>query len=140
MSRELKKRVILIFCLLAGGMDACTGLLLMCAPGMTLRLMRVEMPLPEALVFIRLIGAFVFSVGSLYLFGALDAWRCRRFQLLQSVLLMTAWVRTVVFVFTTCAIVSGALSATWLSVPLADGSFALFQFWVVMRGWMSLDD
>jgi hypothetical protein len=140
MNRELKLRIIVLFSLCAGAMDASTGLLLMSAPAWTLALMRVTMPVPEALVFVRFIGAFVFSVGSLYLFAALINWRSGQWEPLRSVFLVAGWVRTVVCVFTSIAIVSGALSSTWFSVPLADGCFAVFQFWVVFNGWFARDD
>jgi hypothetical protein len=140
MRRELKIRMAVLFSLCAGGMDASTGLLLMTVPAWTLGLMRVALPEPEALVYIRFIGSFVFGVGSLYLFALCPYVRRGRTETLNLVFGVTAWLRGVVFVFTSCAIVSGALSTSWLSVPLADGCFALFQFWIVVNRWLVCDD
>jgi hypothetical protein len=68
MSRELKLRMIVLFSLCAGAMDASTGLLLMAAPAWTLALMRVTMPVPESLGFLGFFGGFLLSVGWFYLF------------------------------------------------------------------------
>jgi hypothetical protein len=107
---------------------------------MALGLMRVAIPDLQALVFVRFIGAFVFSVGALYLFGGLIDRRYRWSQYIRPMLLMTAWVRAVVFVFATSAIVSGALPTMWVSVPIADGSLAIIQIWVVLSGWVSVNE
>ena len=127
MKTNQEKRYLFTFCLLAGLMDLFSGALLMCLPVLTLKLMGVPPIAAEATVFIRFIGAFVFSVGSLYWFALLSA-RSSGSQATMGVLLSaTAWVRTVVCLFTTVAIVSGALSSGWWTVPVTDGLLAAFQ-------------
>src|SRR5690606_4992974 len=66
MKAETKQAVVRWLCLLAGGMDGASGLLLIFAPALALRLMGVPAIGGEALIFIRFIGAFVFGVGMLY--------------------------------------------------------------------------
>lgn len=130
----LKTRSLLLFCLLAGAMDTLSGLLLMTVPGWTLKLMHVPAVVPDALVFIRFIGAFVFAVGSLYWLGLCSVVVLSRWQGLRGILLVTAWLRTIIFIFTSLALLTGALPLAWLSVPLTDGGLAFFQFWVVLKG------
>ncbi len=131
MSIELKQRVLLVFCLTAGLMDGFSGCLLMFVPELALKLMQVAPVAPEATVFIRFVGAFVFGVGSLYLFSLLPVLRTGRWSAVRFVLLATAWLRGVIFVFTSVSILSGALAWAWLTVPLTDGVLAVFQLWVV---------
>ena len=136
MNRDLKQRGVLAFCLLAGLTDAGSGLLLMLLPEFTLGVMQVGAVAAEALVFIRFIGAFVFSVGCLYLFALLPVLRRGRWSAVRFVFLATAWVRLVIGLFTGLAIVGGALSLHWISVPLTDGLLAVFQLGVVWKAWM----
>jgi uncharacterized protein YjeT (DUF2065 family) len=120
-------------------MDASSGLLLMTLPSLTLKLMRVTSVGDDSLVFIRFIGAFVFSVGCLYLFALRSLVTTRRWGSVWFVFLITAWVRTVICLFTTIAITQGALSLEWISVPITDGLLAVFQLWVIGLGWLSND-
>lgn len=53
--------------LLAGLMDASTGLGLIVAPALTLRCMRAPVPGAEALLYVRFVGVFVGTVGASYL-------------------------------------------------------------------------
>lgn len=139
MNRKLQSQVVRVFCLLAGLMDASSGLLLMTLPSLTLKLMRVTSVGDDSLVFIRFIGAFVFSVGCLYLFALRSLVTTRRWGSVWFVFLITAWVRTVICLFTTIAITQGALSLEWISVPITDGLLAVFQLWVIGLGWLSND-
>ena len=127
---------LLVGCLLAGLMDAVSGLLLMLSPGFTLNLMRVPAVVSEAEVFIRFIGAFVFSVGCLYLFAFRSVSGDRSLSYVRFVFGVTAWVRAVICLFTTLAIVQGALPVEWISVPLTDGVVACVQVWVIWSGWI----
>ncbi|MCB0346581.1 MAG: hypothetical protein KDD66_15790, partial [Bdellovibrionales bacterium] len=58
-------RYLRIYNTLVGLCDASTGLLLMAAPEFTLMLMGIS-EIPDELVYLRFIGAFVFSVGAAY--------------------------------------------------------------------------
>ncbi|MGZ0656283.1 hypothetical protein ACWPKS_11820 [Coraliomargarita sp. W4R72] len=130
-----KKRMLVGFCLLAGLMDMLSGALLMGFPVFTLKLMGVPPVMPEAVVFVRFVGAFVFAVGTLYLFAPIPALLTRVWSWLWAMLLATAWIRAVICLFTTVAIASGALSLHWWSVPVTDGSLAALQIWVLWKGW-----
>jgi hypothetical protein len=127
----------------AGAMDTCSGLLLMFVPTLALRLMGVASPAEEALIFVRFIGAFVFSVGTLYFFAG-QRFLCRgdsdSFCLLLGA---TAWVRLVIFLFTVSAIVMRSLSLAWWTVPATDGTLAVLQIMFLWQvNWMKgvLDD
>jgi hypothetical protein len=127
------RKTITVVVLAAGAMDTCSGLLLMLAPALALRLMGVALPVEEALVFIRFIGAFVFSVGALYFYAG-QRFVCRGDAAALCLLLVaTAWVRSAIFLFTAAAILSGGLSWAWWTVPLTDGGLALLQIIFVWR-------
>lgn len=136
MNDSAKRRALLGGCLLAGLMDAGSGLLLMLSPGAALGLMRVPAVVSEAEVFVRFIGAFVFSVGCLYLFAFRSFSLTRSRSHVQFVLWATAWVRAVICLFTTLAILQGALSVEWITVPLTDGTLACVQVWIIWSGWI----
>jgi hypothetical protein len=117
-----------------GLMDSLTGLGLCLIPTVTLSLMGIEVPVP-ALVYIRFIGAFVLGVGSLYLFGLIQARLCDDWTALRMVFWATAWLRGVIFLFGVAAIATGELAIQWISVPLTDGVVALLQIaWLLMGG------
>lgn len=122
------KKTITVAVLAAGAMDTCSGLLLIFTPALALGLMGVSLPPAECWVFIRFIGAFVFGVGTLYLFAALRFAGYGDGVALVWVLGLTAWMRAVMFAFTLAAIVTGALAPAWWSVPATDGLLALVQF------------
>jgi|TARA_B110000285_G_scaffold77816_1_gene89634 hypothetical protein len=140
MSVNLKQRTVLALCLLAGLMDSSSGMLLMTAPAFTMGLMQLDVSTVELLVFIRFIGAFVFSVGMLYVFAWLQYLRSESWQPVRAVLLMTAWVRLVICFFTAVAIATGDLPVGWASVTLTDGCLAALQLWIVLKEWVSRDD
>jgi len=120
-----KGKLVLWISMAAGGADSLTGLLLLTAPSITLRLMGVQPP--GDLVFIRYIGCFVLAVGSGYGFGLLSVLRRGQWEELRVVWKFTAWVRLLVCLFTTSAIAGHALAPAWFSVPLTDGCLALLQ-------------
>lgn len=136
MTAVQKRIVVYLTSLAAGLMDAGSGLLLICLPELALGCMGVHLPESGSMVFIRFIGAFVFSVGSLYLIGLWRVYIAEERMPLSVILGATAWVRLVVCVFTTFAIVSGALTPGWMTVPLTDGLLASLQIFFVMNGWI----
>jgi hypothetical protein len=118
------RRLARAYCLVAGGCDVITGLLLVFAPRFALDLMRVGDPLTE-MVWMRFIGAFVLGVGSLYLYALMR--EPRGGARLAHVMEATAIVRCCVGAFTGASIAVGVLSPAWLSVTLSDLGFAAAQ-------------
>ncbi len=113
--------------LLVGLCDASTGLLLMFAPAFTLNLMGVS-DIPSDLVYLRFIGAFVFSVGAAYWLPFIHRANVIQFvDYTRVVWMVTALVRTAVCLLVSYQIFSGGLSLPWISVALTDGILALLQ-------------
>lgn len=125
------------YCLLAGACDVTTGALLIAAPAFTLRLMRVSDALSQP-AWMRFIGAFVFGVGAVYLYGILRAPRggARLAHLMEG----TALVRICIAAFTGGAIVTGQLTPAWLAVCLTDASFAIVQIVLLRKDAFSRED
>ena len=116
-------------CVIAGGMDVVTGLLLVAAPSFTLGLMLVS-EVPAEPIWIRFIGAFVTGVGALY-FLALSGGGRRLRPLMEA----TALVRACIACFVGGALLSGALSLGWLSVVASDAGLAALQLVLLRKGW-----
>lgn len=112
-----------------GAMDAITGLLLMFAPSLTLRLMRLPDLASESMVYLSWIGAFVFAIGMSYLFVGPHSHE-ERVKLLWQ---FTAFARAVIAVFVTAQVLCGNLSAGWLTVAATDASVAMLQCWALSR-------
>ncbi len=123
------RKLMAVYCLLAGSCDAATGALLVAAPAFTIRLMRI-VELPPEPVYLRWIGVFVGSVGLAYLYPLVLRGKTARIPV---VLEMTALVRLSVALFIAVSVGAGALSAPWLSVFFTDFSLALFQLWLLKR-------
>lgn len=119
-------------CFGAGLMDTTTGLLLVFAPNLTLRLMLVPEVSGE-LFFLRWVGAFVASVGLVYLLPFLQARSAPDlfWSRLLAALEMTALVRFCIALFVGSCLLSGALSWHWVSVAVVDMTLALLQLWIV---------
>lgn len=113
-----------------GSMDALTGLLLVIAPAGVLRLLKIEAPSADALVFLSWIGVFVMAVGLSYGL-ALGRHRGRG----ETVWAFTALVRMLVALFLTVKIVGGALDSAWAVVALSDASVAVVQIAILRKGW-----
>jgi len=125
-----RKTWTVIYSLLAGLGDAVTGLLLMIAPAFTLCLMGIK-NIPQQMVFISFTGAFVFGVGFSYLLGLFSLMRRSSWTLLHASWQFTAWIRLVIFTFTSMQILNGNLDPRWVSVPITDLACAVFQlFWL----------
>jgi hypothetical protein len=133
MNNRTKSTVSLTLALFAGAMDTVTGILLMVLPRFTLSLMGLSAA-EEALVYVQFIGAFVFGVGSLYLWGFCGARFLGLWGGLAGIFYATAWVRFVIFVFVTLAVLGGLLESLWITVALTDGALAVAQVLWLWRG------
>ncbi len=121
----------------AGLCDTLTGLLLILAPAWTLTLMRVHV-LPQPIVFVSWIGAFVLSVGLTYLWVAL-VWPLSPRSALSWKMQwrITALIRSIVAVFLLSQIALGRLQPAWITVALTDGALASLQWIGLSRDWIS---
>jgi hypothetical protein len=115
-----------LFSLTAGTMDSCTGLLLIFTPSVTLNLMRIN-PAQYPSELIQFIGAFVFAVGSTYLWALGWTIKSDSWQVLLYTWLGTAWIRICVGCVTGLLIFKGQLSSAWVTVPMVDLAFAGIQ-------------
>lgn len=119
----------------AGNMDALTGLGLLFAPRALLSMMGITLESDEGSM--RLVGAFVFSVGTLYLL----AWRLglKRgdWSAVRGVWGVTAWIRACVGVSVTALVGLGEMETGWLTVGVVDLGLAAFQLAWLARGQIS---
>ncbi len=113
-----------------GSMDALTGLLLIVAPGLVLRLLGIDLPSSDALVFLSWIGVFVMGVGLSY---GMALGNCRGRG--EAVWGFTALVRMLVAVFLVISISRGVLASVWGVVALSDGVVAVVQIVILRKGW-----
>jgi hypothetical protein len=132
----MNRTILLAYQLLAGASDTTTGALLLVAPALTLRLMQLHAP-DAAMVYLSLVGAFVFAVGLAYLYGAwlVACNGCRR--RLEMVWLLTAFTRTSVAVFVFSQVLTSTLEAGWLTVALTDATLVLIQTIGLRKGWLA---
>lgn len=112
-----------------GSMDAMTGVLLIFFPALVMRMLKIEPPAEESLVFVSWIGVFVMSVGLSY--GLALGKRGRG----EAVWMFTSLVRISVAVFLTVRILDGSLAKAWAMVALADAAVALVQMVALRSGW-----
>lgn len=112
-----------------GSMDAVTGLLLIFVPALVLRLMKIETPSPDALVFVSWIGVFVTAVGLSYAMAL--GGRTRG----ETVWAFTALVRILVAVFLVVRILDGTMNRSWALVGASDGIVGVLQIVILRAGW-----
>ena len=117
-----------LFCLFAGLGDAATGVLLIAAPGLVLRLLGIG-PVTDQ-VFLRFVGVFVGCVGLAYLYP----WVLRRRGRLQAAIEITAGVRLAVAAFLAVAILRGAMDEAWIPVGAYDALVGAAQLALLARG------
>jgi hypothetical protein len=118
-----------LFCLFAGGGDAATGLLLLMAPGLVLRLLGITAP-GDDLILLRFVGVFVGSVGLAYLYP----WLLRGESRLRTAIEITAGVRLAVALFLGFAVMAGQLDLPWATVGVYDALVATAQIGLLARG------
>lgn len=126
------RRLITVYCLLAGFCDATTGVLLVSAPLWTLGLMGVPAVAEPAAgdpVYLQWIGVFVGGVGLLYLYPFLLGGEARQRFVLEA----TALLRLLVAAFVLVSVVRGALADAWLSVFATDLALAAVQIVLLWR-------
>lgn len=122
--------------LLIGVSDTTAGALLMIAPESMLGLMRLRAP-AAALPFLSFIGAFVLSVGLSCLYGALLIAREGNACRLETVWLLTAFVRASVAIFAVAQLLEQSIGAGWLTVAVFDGVCVIIQAIGLRKGWLS---
>jgi hypothetical protein len=131
----MKRSLLIAYQFFAGLLDTSTELLLIAAPVLALRLMRLHAA-ENTLVLISYLGVFVLSVGLSCLYGGLLAVKCVLADKLEVVWLLTAITRALVAVFVLVKVTSGSVEPGWLPVAFTDGTFALIQFFGLTRGWL----
>ena len=122
-----------VYAALAGLCDAGTGALLVFAPLLALRMMRIDAP-PADLTHVRFVGAFVGAVGCSYLVPLLFTRGARRDLLLRGMLLTTTLIRLSVAAYSGYAVAAGLLETAWVSVPISDLAFAVIQIALLRQG------
>ena len=120
------------YALVVGLMDTVTGVLLVMAPTLVLRLMWIAGQ-PAETVWLRFIGAFVAGVGMMYLHPLVAA-KGRSATLLAAALEFTAIARAAVGLVVAVSVANGSLPAAWCSVAVTDLSLAAVQIVLVARG------
>jgi hypothetical protein len=131
----MRRSLLLAYQLLTGLSDSSTGLLLIFAPLLTLRLMGLQAA-SETVPFLSYIGAFVLSVGIACLYGGLLVLRNSPVAKLETVWMLTGITRSMVALYVGITIVEGAMARGWSTVALTDGAIAVFQFVGLARGWL----
>ena len=132
-----RRHLLLLYQLLIGASDAATGVLLIAAPALTLRLMNLDAPDTAALPYLSYVGAFVLSTGLACFYGASLTTRPIYAAKLEVVWLLTAITRACVALFVVYQVSTGTLETGWLTVALTDGLIALLQFTGLALGWLT---
>ncbi len=134
----MKPRTLLFaYQLLLGASDTATGVLLLIAPALTLRLLHLHPADPATLPYLSYIGAFVLSVGIACFYGAWLTTLHHFAAKLEVVWLLTAITRASVALYVFAQVFMGNLDPGWITVALSDGIFALIQFTGLARGWLT---
>jgi len=129
----MKDRGRTLFCLLAGGGDALTGLLLVAAPELVLHLLGLKRP-DGNLAFLRFVGVFVGCVGLAYVYPWLLFDGESRARRIVSALEITAGVRLAVALFLGVAVASSQLDLPWVAVGTYDAVVASTQIGLLVFG------
>lgn len=132
----MRERGRTLFCLLAGGGDAVTGLLLVAAPALVLSLLGLGHP-DGSLILVRFVGVFVGCVGFAYLYPWLlfdSGCQRRRERRIVSALEITAGVRLAVALFIGIAVAAAQLDLPWAAVGTYDALVALAQLGLLVFG------
>lgn len=112
-----------------GSMDAVTGVLLILVPSLVLKLLGIETPSADAMVFLSWMGVFIAGVGLSY--GMALGRRSRG----GTVWVFTAMIRILVALFLTFRILDGTLALNWGIVGVSDGIVGVSQLVILRLGW-----
>jgi len=132
-----RRHILLLYQLLIGASDTTTGILLLAAPALTLRLMNLAPPDAATLPYLAYIGAFVLSTGLACFYGAWLTTRPLYAPKLEVVWLLTAITRALVALFVVYQVSTGSLETGWRTVAISDGLIALLQFTGLTQGWLT---
>ena len=127
------QKLLRLWSLAVGAMDTGTGLSLIFAPALTLKLMQVPPVAPQALVFLSWMGVFIASIGLSYglvFKGNREA---------EVVWIFTSLVRLSVACFLAVKLMAGELPMAWLMVAVTDGAVAGGQIMLLRAGWWKGD-
>ncbi len=119
----------------AGLSDTATGAMLWVAPQLTLHLMGLHAP-ADAAPYVSYIGAFVFSVGLSYLYGAVLIAIEAPPERMEIVWLLTAFSRSTVAIFVLKSVLVGDLERGWIAVAAFDAACAVIQAIGLRKRWL----
>lgn len=119
----------------AGLSDTVTGAMLCLAPQLTLRLMGLHAA-ADAIPFLSYIGAFVFSVGLSYLYGALLIAIEAPPERMEIVWLLTAFTRSAVAVYVLKGVLASDLEPGWITVAIFDAACVVIQAVGLRKRWL----
>lgn len=131
----MKHPGVFLYQCIAGLSDAFTGMLLCVAPQFTLRLMGLHAT-GEVSPYVAYIGAFVFSVGMSYLYGAYLTAVEAAPERVEVVWLLTGFARSAVSIYVLKAVLLGSLETGWLTVALFDGACVVIQAIGLRKRWL----
>lgn len=130
----MSRRASALFCALAGGGDAVTGLLLVAAPALVLRLLGIARPETAGeLALLRFLGVFVGCVGLACLYPWSFREGVRRQRRIVAAMEMTAGVRLAVALFLGIAVARGWMDLPWLTVGVYDALVGTAQLGLLGR-------
>lgn len=122
-------KFLMYWSIVVGSMDALAGFLLIVSPGGVLQLLKIDVPSPDAMIYLSWIGIFVMAVGLSYgLALGKRGWG-------EAVWMFTSLVRILVAVFLTVRILDESMSKMWALVAVADAMVALVQMVVLRANW-----
>jgi hypothetical protein len=131
----MKHPVLFAYQTVAGLSDTVTGAMLCVAPQVALRLMGLHIP-ADATPYVSYIGAFVFSVGLSYLYGALLIAIEAPAERVEMVWLTTAFTRSAVAVYVLKGVLAGDLELGWITVAAFDAACVVIQAVGLRKKWL----
>ncbi len=131
----MKRTLLIGYQAIAGASDTATGAMLWISPQFTLRIMGLHAPV-DTDPYVSWIGAFVFSVGIAYLYGAMLTALDAPAERTEIVWLLTAFTRSAVAIYVLKSILAGQLQSGWISVALFDAACVVIQAIGLRRRWL----
>lgn len=124
-----QRKILIAWSLAVGSMDACTGIILVFAPGFVTGLLGITETAVHAAVFLSWMGVFITGVGLSYAFAlggrseGIAVWK------------ITSLIRLMVAAFVTWKAATGELEPRWLLVAASDAAVAIVQICILKLGW-----